>query len=368
MDKMLFPGNEDQDPNIQFLEDHILRTSIPSECEHAMPNPPNPSRFAPYQRASSSVVRPVRPVAMYSTGNNFGNSNSVPGYNSGYPNSVLSTSSSQGAISSAPSSTDGSSIATSSESADFKDFESKVKSSSFIEITAEKLHDGGRQMYVFIKFLDKSEKELCKIQIPRNFVNLSRSGKCSYFFSDGKQNPINLESFLDKEPKVQALRPLLMFPEKDPASCRYYPHSDGNGLSWNLNPLSVCDEFCRQSLIRGRPVFVFPDYFQSIRLEDLLRCAQPDSKLIMEMSDPKYPEYPADFKGRYIKRRYEFKVDNQRFEIFWFQFPDKVGINNFVYRSDAKQPNMFYKIDMFEIKSLKYELSKFKEIVYHRPW
>eukprot|EP00917_Polyrhabdina_sp_WS-2016_P015894 GHVP01034480.1.p1 GENE.GHVP01034480.1~~GHVP01034480.1.p1 ORF type:complete len:179 (+),score=20.24 GHVP01034480.1:2-538(+) len=164
MDKILnpiYPG--DDDPNARFLEEHILRTSIPSECDKT---------FSMYGRIHSRppATHPgIQPVPMHSNGQPYPVVASTSFSNQGTSREYVVPRKNQSRSSrtvpyppvwsqhdNAGSSTTASAT---NEEALWEEVIQKIDTTSKIEISSTRIN-------LIIKFF--REEEICQIQIPRN--------------------------------------------------------------------------------------------------------------------------------------------------------------------------------------------------------
>eukprot|EP00917_Polyrhabdina_sp_WS-2016_P004958 GHVP01011383.1.p1 GENE.GHVP01011383.1~~GHVP01011383.1.p1 ORF type:complete len:348 (+),score=46.38 GHVP01011383.1:27-1070(+) len=230
MDKTLNPiypsWTGDDDPNVRFLEEHILRTSIPSGCNvqnttdtHAPTPPPPQPRYCPYSRNRQQE-----------------NSSS---------SSVLTSAS---AITQEP-------CTTSPMNEVKKSIDTRT---SRIQLSCKK-----NSQDLQIEFF-KGGEEICQISIPRT-LNLNNTKQKSYVTFGGEKKLLRYEDLLDfgttGNPEVQNIFWPLLRVSVDPdqkQKGRIYVHEDNKGISWSIEELYSVDMLCRQFLMPGELVVIFP--------------------------------------------------------------------------------------------------------------
>eukprot|EP00917_Polyrhabdina_sp_WS-2016_P015890 GHVP01034475.1.p1 GENE.GHVP01034475.1~~GHVP01034475.1.p1 ORF type:complete len:318 (+),score=38.65 GHVP01034475.1:15-968(+) len=270
----------DDDPNVRFLEEHILRTTIPSECDKT---------FSMYG-------------CRHSQHDNAGSSTTASATN---------------------------------EEALWEEVIQKIDTTSKIEISSTNID-------LIIKFF-REEEEICQIQIPRNafYPNVdSRQGNLTW---ESKRLILTTKSLnylrcsVKKKEVQNFLSPLFKFGENEKkTNFRYFAHEDGNGVSW-VDTLSGKEISCRQLLMPGKLVFVFPEEFHPLDLNKVMPEAK--SGRVNISGDTSHVKMECEV----------YPTKGPKFDIIQFITFDKRGKPNF-YRRDSIYDNVFYKINFRTLK------------------
>eukprot|EP00917_Polyrhabdina_sp_WS-2016_P028217 GHVP01060186.1.p1 GENE.GHVP01060186.1~~GHVP01060186.1.p1 ORF type:complete len:368 (+),score=53.53 GHVP01060186.1:299-1402(+) len=326
-----------EDLNIQFLEDHIFRTSTSSEKStqaFAMYNS-RPQRPIPYPK--QSPIRYPKDLALSQmelsrqTGSAFDPvypASSYPASSSGdTPQCHLSSTS-----------------ASSSEKATWKEILKKASLTTSIKITPG-LHRHARHFAILFK--DQGENKLFEIRLQKNCLNLEIKNKKKSSFNpelilDENSQQIDLgdvKSLISNSPnsKIQELGLILKFPSKEAAKDhKYIPHDDTYGLSWAGKVTSEYEMYCRQNLKNGEFVFIVPDDFQPMKLGPIL--ATNSGKWLVEEKRTQVQNLCC------LRKRYKIESWAGSIDVVRFQFPNKAKPKTYLFRSDFEYPNLFYQI------------------------
>eukprot|EP00917_Polyrhabdina_sp_WS-2016_P015884 GHVP01034468.1.p1 GENE.GHVP01034468.1~~GHVP01034468.1.p1 ORF type:complete len:351 (+),score=36.10 GHVP01034468.1:2-1054(+) len=338
MDKILnpiYPG--DDDPNARFLEEHILRTSIPSECDKTFSmyglrhSTPPTSQPGIQPRSSGYLVPRQDQSCSYRP-----DPRSQP---TEYPRSQHDN--------------DGSSTTASATTIEalWNEVKKKIDTTSKIKVFPETLKYSN---YINIKFFREIE-EICQITIPRNpfadFTNCKVSWGTNFLPITSERLQF-LRLSVNNEEFQKLFSTILKFePEKkknENAGYRYFVHDDNYGMSCKIaSVLDGTDMMCRKLLMPGKLVFVFPNELQTEDMNKIITHAK--SGRIVNILKYEFLE----------KTEYEvISANNRKFDIVQFQGKNKPMF----YRRDFIYDNVFYKIK---------QISKFKEklknLVPHQP-
>eukprot|EP00917_Polyrhabdina_sp_WS-2016_P006309 GHVP01014004.1.p1 GENE.GHVP01014004.1~~GHVP01014004.1.p1 ORF type:complete len:348 (+),score=52.41 GHVP01014004.1:47-1090(+) len=324
----ILPGlNQDEDSNSLYLEEHILRATFSSvrEQENFMPklsSKSHSSKSKPYSQNSQQEMQT------------------------------------------------GSCSASSSvfERPGCDEWKSEVKES--VKSTSSfKISD--QQSLVFISFKNQKETEICKITIPKKALNLKNppQGKKFQIEFDGKKFDLNYKILEELINEVEELQPLLMFSGKTQDSkFGYHVHCDKNGISWDDRIPKIPDLLCREQLLPGKLVFVFPESFVDLKEAKIISQAKDwgyfeDNEVFQAIDKTLEPEEPLNptsiselppmelFSAdevstpkTFTKTKYELYVGGKIYKIIGFTKIAGSQTQKYVFRQDATHPNVFYKV------------------------
>eukprot|EP00917_Polyrhabdina_sp_WS-2016_P028216 GHVP01060183.1.p1 GENE.GHVP01060183.1~~GHVP01060183.1.p1 ORF type:complete len:365 (+),score=50.65 GHVP01060183.1:299-1393(+) len=323
-----------EDLNIQFLEDHIFRTSTSSEKSNqafAMYKSRRPKRPTPYSR-NPPISYPINfvPKSMKLSRHTGSAFDDYTASSSGDPQWHLPKLSSTSACL--------------VEKNTWKEFLQKTRSTTSIKMTP----GSHSSRYFVMIFKDQAENEICQIKLSTICLNLEiKNTKKMPFVPELiwdenrslKMNFDDVKSLIcdSQNSKIQELGILLNFPSKEAAKDhKYIPHDDTNGLSWADGVISNYEMYCRQNLKNGEFVFIVPDDFQPMKLIAIL--ATNTGKWLVEDERTQFQNLCCH------KRRYKVESWAGSIDVVRFHFPNKPKQKTYLFRSDFEYPNLFYQI------------------------
>eukprot|EP00917_Polyrhabdina_sp_WS-2016_P006311 GHVP01014006.1.p1 GENE.GHVP01014006.1~~GHVP01014006.1.p1 ORF type:complete len:349 (+),score=54.17 GHVP01014006.1:47-1093(+) len=339
----ILPGlNQDEDSNSLYLEEHILRATFSSvrEQENFMPKLSSKSHSS---KSHSSKSKPFSRNSQIQKGSC---SASPSVFGDGWKSEVKES----------------------------------VKSTCSFKISCP-------HSLVFISFKNQKETEICKITIPRQELDLKNlpQGKTIQIDFKGRKFDLNYKILEELINEVEELQPLLMFSGKTLTKFSYHVHNDKNGISCDYkNSPNLTDMLCREQLLPGKLVFVFPESFVDPEEANIISQAKDGGMMRTEdfqaIDKTLEPEEVSDLtstsellpmdvlsagKVQFIKTTYELYVGGKAHEIIEFSEYAEIFVGNtevikctlaqkYVFRKDATHPNVFYKVtDLEEKKKLK---------------